>query len=166
MDAIGSGGAESFSFWLTGKLGIENEHVRTAATIASTYAVLEIAENVVGVGSGFVKMDMSGLTLAQIKESLKKIEGKINIILETPLKQAKDRFRAALNMIIHKDQKKAFNELKDVIHYATKAFYYMDSNDMTITDLEACVQATQLLIFSNIARFSYDESSETFLPFL
>ena len=166
MDEIGSGGAQSFSFWLTGKLGIENEHVRTAATVASTYAVLEIAENVIGVGTGFAKMDMTGLTLAQIKESIKRIEGKIDIILEAPLKQAKDRFRAALNMISHKNQKKAFDTLKDVIDHANQAFYYSDSNDMTMTDLEACVQATQLLIFSNIARFSYDESSEIFLPFL
>ena len=109
---------------------------------------------------------MTGLTLAQIKETIKRIEGKIYIILETPLKQAKDRFRAAFNMISHKDQKKAYDELKEVIHYATKAFFYMDSRDMTIADLEACVQATQLLIFSNILKFCYDESSETFLPFL
>ena len=30
----------------------------------------------------------------------------------------------------------------------------------------ACVQAVELLIFSNIAKFSYDESTGTFLPFL
>ena len=64
--------------------------MRTAATIASTYAILEIAENVLGVGTGFAKMDFTGLTLAQIKETVKRIEGKIDIILETPLKQAKE----------------------------------------------------------------------------
>ena len=90
MDTIGSGGAEGFSFWLTGKLGIENEHARTAATIASTYAILEIAENVIGVGTGFAKFDTTGLTLAQIKESIKRIEGKIDVLLETPLKLAMD----------------------------------------------------------------------------
>ena len=111
-------------------------------------------------------MDFTGLTLAQIKETVKRIEGKIDIVLETPLKQAKDRFRASLNMISHKNQEKAYETLKDVLDHATQAFYYMDSNDMTMADLEACVQATQLLIFSNIARFSYDKSSETFLPFL
>ena len=166
MDEIGSGGAESFSFWLTGKLGLENEHVRTAATIASTYAILEIAENVIGVGSGFVKFDTTGLTLAQIKESIKRIEGKIDVLLETPLKLAKDRFRAAMNMIIHKDLKKAYETLNTVIDHATQAFYYMDSEDMTIKNFEACIQATQLLIFANIARFCYDEKSEAFLPFL
>ena len=34
--------------------------MRTAATIATTYAILEIAQNVIGVGTGFVKMDMTG----------------------------------------------------------------------------------------------------------
>ena len=166
MDEVGSGGAQDFSFWLTGKLGIENEQLRTAATVASTYAILEIAENVIGVGSGFVKFDTTGLTLAQIKESIKRIEGKIDVLLETPLKLAKDRFRAAMNMIIHKDLKKAYETLNTVIDHATQAFYYMDSEDMTIKNFEACIQATQLLIFANIARFCYDEKSEAFLPFL
>ena len=166
MDEIGSGGAQSFSFWLTGKLGIENENMRTAATVASTYAILEIAENVIGVGSGFVKMDMTSITLSHIKESVKRIEGKIDILLETPLKLAKDRFRAALNMISNEDPKKAYETLKDVVDHATQAFYYMDSEDMSLKSFEACVQATQLLIFSNVARFSYDENSGSFLPFL
>ena len=109
---------------------------------------------------------MTGLTLAQIQKSIKRIEGKIDIILETPLKQAKDRFLAALNMISHKKQKIAYETLKDVIDHASQAFHYKVSKDMTIADLEACIQATQLLIFSYIARFSYDEGSETFLPFL
>ena len=68
-------------------------------------------------------------------------------------------------MVIHKDQKKAYEMLKDVVDQGTTAYYYMDSNEMTMKNLEACVQATQLLIFSNIARFCYDEKSETFLPF-
>ena len=166
MDEIGSGGAQSFSFWLTGKLGIENENMRTAATVASTYAILEIAENVIGVGSGFVKMDMTSITLSHIKESVKRIEGKIDILLETPLKLAKDRFRAALNMISNEDPKKAYETLKDVVDHATQAFYYMDSEDMSLKSFEACIQATQLLIFSNVARFSYDKNSGSFLPFL
>ena len=111
-------------------------------------------------------MDMTGLTLAQIKESIKRIEGKIDVLLETPLKLAKDRFRAALNMISNKDPKKAYETLKDVLDHGTQAFYYMDSEDMSFKSFEACIQATQLLIFSNIARFSYDESSGSFLPFL
>ena len=140
--------------------------MRTAATIASTYAILEIAENVIGVGTGFAKFDMTGLTLSQIKESIKRIEGKIDVLLETPLKLAKDRFRAAMNMIIHKDLKKAYETLNTVIDHATQAFYYMDSEDMTMKNFEACIQATQLLMFANIARFCYDEKSETFVPFL
>ena len=111
-------------------------------------------------------MDMTGVTLAQIKESIKFLPGKFDKNLETPLKQAKDRFRTALNMISHKNQKRAFVTFNDVIDHATQAFYYMDSNDMTITDLEACAQAVQLLVFSKIARYCYDESSESFLPFL
>ena len=166
MNEIGAGGTQDFSFWLTGKLGIENEHVRTAATIASTYAILEIAENVIGVGSGFVKFDTTGLTLAQIKESIKRIEGKIDVLLETPLKLAKDRLRAALNMISNEDPKKAYETLNTVIDHATQAFYYMDSEDMSLKSFEACIQATQLLIFANVARFIYDENSGSFLPFL
>ena len=80
--------------------------------------------------------------------------------------KCKKEFRSALNMISHKNQEKAYEMLKDVIDHARKGFYYLDSNEMTMSDFQACVQATQLLIFSNIARFSYDKNSETFLPFL
>ena len=65
--------------------------MRTVATIASTYATLEIAEKVIGIGTGFAELNMSGLKLAQIKDSIKKIEGKIDVLLEIPLKLAKDR---------------------------------------------------------------------------
>ena len=52
--------------------------MRTAATIASTCAILEIAVNVLGVGTGFSKMNMTGVTLSQIKESIKIIPGKFD----------------------------------------------------------------------------------------
>ena len=52
--------------------------MRTAATIASTYAILEIA----GVGTALV-------------------------LLETPLKLAKDQFRTALSIIGNEDPEKA-----------------------------------------------------------
>ena len=110
-------------------------------------------------------MQMTGITLALIRESIKNIEGKIDVLLETPLKLAKDRFRAALNMVTHKELKKAYETLNSVIDNSTQAFYYMDSKDMTMKNFEACIQATQLLIFSNVARFCYDEKTETFLPF-
>ena len=91
-------------------------------------------------------MDMTGLTLSQIKETIKRIEGKVDKVLETPLKEAKDCFRSALNMISHKNQEKANETLKDVIDHARKGFYYLDSDEMTMLDFQACVQATQLLI--------------------
>ena len=109
---------------------------------------------------------MNGVTLTQIKDSIKINQGKFHETLKKPLKMAIDRFRAAFNMISHENQKRAYDTFKDVIDNATQVFYYMETNDMTLADLGACVQATQLLIFSNIARFCYDESSEAFLPFL
>ena len=166
VDDIDSEGGQSFSSWLKRKLGTESELARTSATIASAYAILEIAVNVLGVGTGFAKINMTKVTLAQIKESIEIIPGKFDKNLERPLKLAIDRFRAALNMISHENQKRAYETFKDVIDNTSQVFYYMETKDMTLTDLEACVQAIQLLIFSNIARFSYDESTGTFLPFL
>ena len=79
---------------------------------------------------------MTGITLALIRESIKNIEGKIDVLLETPLKLAKDRFRAALNMVTHKELKKAYETLNSVIDNSTQAFYYMDSKDMTMKNLK------------------------------
>ena len=82
------------------------------------------------------------------------------------MKLAKDRFRAAINMIINEDPEKAYEMFRNVIDHTIQGFYYMDSNRMTLSDLEAFVQTVQLLIFSSIARFSYDGRSGAFLPFL
>ena len=64
--------------------------------IISTFAVLEFAQNVLNVGSGFTKMDLSGITLMQIKETVKRIEGKVDTLLEAPLKKAPMHFESAI----------------------------------------------------------------------
>ena len=80
---------EEFSSWLGKKVGGKNENLQSFTMIISTFAVLEFAQNVLNVGSGFTKMDLSGITLMQIKETVKRIEGKVDKMLEAPLKKAK-----------------------------------------------------------------------------
>ena len=55
----------------------------------STFAILEFGQKVFNVGSGFTKMDLSALTINQIKNTVKRIEEKVNKTLQAPLKNAK-----------------------------------------------------------------------------
>ena len=132
--------------------------------IISTFAVLEFAQNVLNVGSGFTKMDLSGITLMQIKETVQRIEGKVDKMLEAPLKNAKMHCEDAITSITFKQTKEAFGTFGTVINEATHAYTLLDDRDISIKDFNGFIQAIQLLIFAKVARTSYDEKRDCFLP--
>ena len=68
---------DDFSTWMAKHLGGRNERAQSAAYILTIFSIMEIGEHVLGIGSGLAKLEMTGFHLAQIKESLKRIEGKI-----------------------------------------------------------------------------------------
>ena len=155
---------EEFSNWLGRKVGGNNEHLRSFTMIISTFAVLEFAQYVLNVGSGFTKMDLSGITLTQIKETVQRIEGKVDRMLEAPLKNAKMHCDSAITRISHKRMEDAYNLFDKVINEATNAYNLLDQKDISMDDFQGCIQAIQLLIFAEIARISYDKKKECFLP--
>ena len=61
VDEIDSGGGQSFSSWLKVKLGIDSELARTVATIASTFAILEIAVNLICHDRPFGRISLDNL---------------------------------------------------------------------------------------------------------
>ena len=73
-----------------------NEAAETAVYVLTTMVVLETAQHVLNIGQGIAEVDMSALTLHQIKNTVKRIEGKVDKILKEPLNSAKFYFDNAI----------------------------------------------------------------------
>ena len=112
---------EQAGFWIGKKIGKDNERVRKAVTFVSVFAILEFAENVLNIGSGFTKLDLSKITLSQIKETVVRIEGKVDRLLEAPLKNAKDHCNSAISYVSNQMNKEAFQYFDKVVDNATTA---------------------------------------------
>ena len=126
----------------------------------TTFAVLETAEQVFNVGSGFTKLDMTGFTLNRIKNIVESIEKKIDIVLKTPLKKALDYLQSAVTFITQQMYKEAFHKLDIVEQEATTAFHYSSQT----ANLRESVSTVKLLVFSKVMRCCYDEKTKVFLP--
>ena len=88
-----------------------NEAVETAVYVLTTMVVLETAQHVLNIGQGIAEIDMSALTLHQIKNTVKRIEGKVDKILKEPLNTAKLYFDNALMEITNKSYSDAYQTL-------------------------------------------------------
>ena len=131
----------------------------------TTYAVLEIAENVFNVGSGFTKLDMRGFTLNKIKKIVESIEEKMDIILRTPLKIALDYLTSATTLLMQDIYEDAYDKLGTVEMEATRAFHYISQDEKSTGNLRECISALKLLVFSKLMRYSYDKEKKVFLPY-
>ena len=89
----------------------------------TTFAVLETAEHVFNVGSGFTKLDMTGFTLNRIQSIVENIEKKMDILLKTPFKKALDYLKSAITFITKQMYEEAFHKLDTVEQEATTAFH-------------------------------------------
>ena len=155
------------SEWVSAKIALKNKNgtVRKITYFLTNYAILEAAHHVLGVGCGFGKLDMSGFTLAQILEIVKRIETKVDKMIKEPLNTAIDFFTDAMREIQNECPKDAYNTLDKVIDNATKAFHYVSGNEVDSESFAESIKAIQLLIFAKITRYSYDEERNCFLPF-
>ena len=88
-----------------------DQAVETAVYILTTMVVLETAQHVLNIGQGIAEIDMSALTLHQIKNTVKRIEGKVDKILKEPLNTAKLYFDNALMEITNKSYSDAYQTL-------------------------------------------------------
>ena len=131
----------------------------------TTYAVLETAEHVFNVGSGFTKLDMTGFTLNRIKNIVESIEKKIDIVLKAPLKKALDYLKSAVTFITQQMYEEAFHKLDKVEDEATTAFHYSSQNEKTTANLRESISSVKLLVFSKVMRCCYDKKTKVFLPY-
>ena len=76
--------------WVSEKIALQHKNTtnQSITYFISNYAILETAHCVLGVGSGFVKLDWNGFTLAQIMQIVQRIEAKVDKMLKEPLNTA------------------------------------------------------------------------------
>ena len=116
----------------------DNKAVETAVYVLTTMVVLETAQHVLNIGQGIAEVDMSALTLHQIKNTVKRIEGRG--ILKEPLNSAKFYFDNATIEITNKSYNDAYQTLDKVIENAMKGLGYAGDS---VESFEECAKATR-----------------------
>ena len=156
---------ENLSSWVSEKLALKhkNASLQPIIYIISNYALLETAQHVFNIG--FIKLDMTGFTLKQIQETVQRIEAKVDTMLKEPLNSAIDFFTCAMLEIENESFKDAYENFKDVIGKATEALQYSSGEKIDFDCFTEFVKAIQLIAFSRISRYSYDEIRNCFLPY-
>ena len=141
--------AESFA------LRKKRDPLQTAAFIITKAAIMETLQ-VVGVGGGLAKFDLTAFNIAQLKANVEEINRKIDVILEAPFGQAVEFLEKALTHLDRGNFAKTIEELKNVKHNAVTAFQYAEGKADAPEVLRCKVLAKQLVIFSEILEQSYD----------
>ena len=125
----------------------------------------EVGISVALLGSTAKNIDLSALTLYQIKKSVEKIDRKVSKLLRAPLLNAIDHFNEVTDYFLSQDFEKAYVTLDKVLNNATDAFNKIADKNINIETFADCLKAAQLLIFSKIISESYDNGQKIFLPF-
>lgn len=76
-----------------------SEVIQSASYILSSAAVLQIAQSVFDLGSGFDGLNLQGLKIHQIKQSIEKVQKKIDKMMLNPLHVAYEMFKTGYNEI-------------------------------------------------------------------
>ena len=156
---------DTFAKTLGNKIGGKSTRVETATYVLTTFAVLEVAENVFNIGAGFSSMDLTGIKLNQIQKGMERIEKKVDKLLQAPLKMAARFYDSALDMVMARKFKDAFDTLNKVIDEATRAFEYTADKVINIETYKECIHAVILITFSTIMKNCYDHTGHCFLPY-
>ena len=97
------------------------------------------------VQSGFTKLDLSGFTLKEILDIVKKIADDVEVILNAPQKETVSNFEATITMIKHDANEEAYDKLKLVNEIGTRAIVYADRK-ITLQIFEETMKVVHILI--------------------
>ena len=127
--------------------------------------VLEVAQNILNIGSTAYKIDMTALTLHQIKDTVERIEKKVDKLLKEPLETALTFFNHAANEIICESFEDAHETLQKVIDNAIKGLNLVKGQNISIESFVEYLKAARLIVFSTILRYSYKKEEKVFVPY-
>ncbi|XP_063719322.1 uncharacterized protein LOC134846066 [Symsagittifera roscoffensis] len=110
-------------------------------------------------------MSSTGLTLGQMKMTLKDIKKMVKIILSAPLQIAGKKTLSAINFLENKQIKLTVQQFWFALQDAQQAFEFAISQGNSIENLEHAAKASQIIVLAKFCTLSYDEQSETIEPF-
>ena len=166
LGCLGEEGAEDimdgFSLWLSDKVGGENETLRSATYIVSTVAVLEAAEHLLCIGSGFSKIDPTAFTLHQIKKIVERIERKVDVLINNPLKMCITYIGTLKTQILNEENQFAYETAAKLLDKAIEALH--NTKTGSVDGYRQRIEATRFIIFATILKYCYCADKQVFYP--
>ena len=144
---------------------VSGETAQKLAYSLSYIAMIEFSYHVIGIGSSFSSMDLTALTLAQMKKTLEDIKKMVKIILSTPLKTAGKKVLTAINCLENKQVAEAIMKFRAAEDDALTAYEYAKGQGKSLENLKEVETAFQIIVLAKVCSLSYDEESKTMEPF-
>ena len=157
-------GVEGAADFFAKELGLrsKNSLIQIGVFVLTKAAILETAQ-LVGIGGGFVKLDLMSFHIAQLMKLVEEINVKLDVILSTPLKLALDFFGKALRHMENENIPGIVKEIEKVKDHAMQAFRYAEGQGPKTENLKNAVLAKQLVVLAEILIQSYNNT--TIVPF-
>ena len=129
----------------------------TISIVESSIAFLEAGHYILNIAAGSKRLDTSALQLQRILETVRRIEGKIDSVLETSLKMSRDFLESAYNAIANDSFEYAYKIIaNDLIPKASEAFYFEQKDKITADNFCGCMQSIKILVLANVLVHSYN----------
>jgi hypothetical protein len=157
---------EGIALVLAEKIGLAqaSEATQTAAFVLTKVAMLEAAQTIFQIGGGIMNLDLNSFTLARILETVKRIETKVDLILDAPLKVAIKHMKSAINTMESGNLEESLRYMDKVADQAMQGFEYAQKST-GIENFKNAVMAKKLLVFTKITKHSYNQDKKQVLPF-
>ena len=111
----------------------------------STCVVLSTASNI-------APSMVADTTIGQLQHTFEKIEGKLDIMLKTPLNKAIDHFKYTLESVLSENYETAYETLDKLKDCAHTAFHYAGVS-RSIKTYREIAKAVKFLIFATILMY-------------
>ena len=159
---------EAFDFLVSDiatSIGLKKTGPQAAVAYVFTKVAILTAAEAIGIGSGFVSLDMTGFALAQIKATVDDIQKKVNAIHGAPQKLAIKNYLHVLNYLQNEQITLMIKEVEKMIDNARTAFVHTTSLDPTVKNLKDAVQVKILEMIAELLRQSVDKEGTKITPF-
>merc|ERR1711971_48562 len=144
-------------------------YLLTKASILGSYELTKAAlvgsVDLIGIGAGLAKIDMTGFAITQLRAEVAELARKMDVILGAPLKLAIQSLNMAMIKMENQDIKGTVQELHEVKRHAMKAFVYAEGQGKKKGNLKNGVFALQMKVCAEVLIQGYDKDENKITPF-
>merc|ERR1711971_131545 len=144
-------------------------YLLTKASILGSYELTKAAlvgsVDLIGIGAGLAKIDMTGFAITQLRAEVAELARKVDVMLGAPLKLAIRSLNMAMIMMENQDIAGTVQELHEVKKHAMQAFVYAEGQGQKKENLKNGVFALQMKICAEVPIQGYDECENKITPF-